>query len=538
MKKRFITNAIAILMVLILLAGCSKNTKVDAVKEITLSESWGFADGFATVMPLEDIANFGPIYYLNNFYETLVNYEDGKIVPGLADSWSVSDDGLIYTFHLKKGVKFTDGEDFNAAAVKKNLEMIPKLLGKFNGSFGLTTALFKEIKAVDDYTVEVRLSSPYYGVLQEFTIMWPMGMMSPNAFNEDGTVSDKLLTSTMGTGPYMFNGQTNGQMYTFLRNPEYRGEKPEIEKFNIKIIPDNEAKALAMRSGEIDIIVGSDRITSYDGFKEFSVDGRYGAEISDAIASTRYLGFNLAKVPFNDKKVRLAISHAIDKQNICDNLLYGIDTKADELLSKSLPYCNVPVQAYEYDIEKGKKILEEAGWMDTDGDGIREKDGMKLEGEIVYNKKKAIFDDLAMVISSSLKEIGIDMKLTGLDLMAWHSEVGKGEFAIVLRETYGIPHDPYTTINNMNTEKKDYVLAQGLVHLEDGDDLVKGLSTMGDEKEIQDRYNLILTEVHKNMAFVPISNRKELVVFNAEKIDGYEFNDILSDVDISGVKLK
>lgn len=560
MIKRITTMMVAMLMILTLVAGCSGGTEVtnsdgkqsksqvgenkeistkatEKLKEITLCESWGFEKGFPTVITPENCTNHGIAYYSGNFYETLVNYKNGKIVPGLAKSWSISEDGLVYTFSLRKGVRFSDGADFNAEVVKKNLEMIPKLLGKYNGSFGLVTTLFKEVKVIDDYTVEVHLSSHYYGAMQDLAMLNPMSIMSPNAFNEDGTLSDKLLTSTMGTGPYMFYAETDGNMYTFIRNQYYWGENPEIDKFNIKVIPDNEAKTLALRNGEIDMIFGSRKI-SYNAFKEFSDDKGYIAKKSNVDIMTRYLGFNLAEEPFNDKSVRLAISHAIDKQSICDNLLYGIDTKADTLLSKSWTFCDVEIQPYEYDIEKAKKILEDSGWKDYNQDGIREKDGKNLEGEIIYKTGNTTIDDLVITIESSLKKIGMDAKITGFDFLSRIAKVQKGNFTMGYEETYGIPYDPFTFIVNMNSDISKNIPAQGLAHIKDGNKIIVELSTLVDENEVQDKYNFILKEIHKNISFVPISYKKELVIFNSRKIADYEFNGQPSNVDISGVKLK
>ena len=542
MIKRLVL-IMTVLMFLILAVGCSQDmgavkSSTENIKEITLCESWGFEDGFSTIFTPERSSSYQPAYYLANFYETLVNYQEGTIVPGLAESWRVSKDGRVYTFTLKKGVKFSDGADFNAAAVKKNLDMLPNLLGGHKGSFEQISAFFKESKVIDEYIVEVHLTSPYYGALQDFAKLVPMAMMSPNAFNEDGTLSDKLLTQSMGTGPYMSEGQSGGNIYTFVRNPNYWGEKPYVDKFNVKVIPDHEAKALALRNGEIDMIFGADKI-SYDGFKEFSEDNKYGAKTSDENVKTRFLGLNLEKEPFNDKQVRLAVSHAIDKQSICDNLFYGIETKADTFLSRSLPYCDIAVEPYEYNVEKAKQLLEISGWLDSDGDGIREKAGKKLEGEILYITGSSSDDDFVLTLASSLKEIGMDIKVTVLDMMAWYSETQDASFTMVYKGTYGIPFDPYVTIANMNSDPLiDNILVQGFAHVKDGNSIIKGLKGLVDESEIQDQYDFILKEIHNNTSFVPISYTKELVVFNAEKITDYRFNGQPLNVDIAGIRLK
>ncbi|QUH27958.1 ABC transporter substrate-binding protein [Vallitalea guaymasensis] len=524
--KKMSTAVLSIILCITLIAGCSstKETSNNSKKDITLCESWNFDTGFFTVLSPNNIgSNYGPLNYLCNFYETLVQYEDGEIVPGLADTWEISDDGLTYTFHLKKGVKFSDGEDFNAEAVKLNLDNIPKMLGDFNGAYGATTTLIKEVKAIDEYTVEVNLMSPYYGALQDFTLLLPMGMMSPNAYNEDGTLSDITKTKTLGTGPYMYDGQKDGETYVFIRNKEYNRKQPDVDSFRVKVIPDNDAKILALRSGEIDAIIGSPNI-SYDSFNELSSNEDYKVKVSDAIVQTRLMGFNLSKKPFEEKAVRLAINHAINKDEISKNLFYGIEEKAEGVLDKSLPYCNVSVEQYDYNKQKANKILEDAGWVDTDGDGFREKDGVKLEGEIVYISGMAMIEDLSLSVAHYLKEIGMDVKVKGMEMMAQFGIIASGDFTMAMQVTNPIPYDPYLFMTRVNPEPlRDNLLAQGLKHIDNASEILNNLTCMTDENKIQETYDFVLKEINKNGAIIPLTNVKSLTVFNKGVIEDYKF---------------
>lgn len=509
-----------------LFVGCSttQTTSESNKKEITLCESWNFDSGFFTVLSPNNIgSNYGPLNYLCNFYETLVQYENGKVVPGLAESWNISEDGLVYTFNLNKGIKFSDGEDFDAYVVKLNLDNIPKMLGDFNGAYGATTTLFKEVKVVDDYTVDVYLSTPYYGALQDFTLLLPMGIMSPNAYNSDGTLAEITKTKTLGTGPYMFDGQQDGETYTFVRNPQYNREKPDVDTFHVKVIPDNDAKILALRSGEIDAVIGSPNV-SYDSFNELSTDNKYGTKVSQAIVQTRLMGFNLSKKPFDEKAVRLAANYAIDKDAISKNMFYGIEQKATAVLDKTLPYCDVDVESYTYNPKKAKQILEEDGWIDTDGDGIREKNGMKLEGEILYMSGTAMIEDLSLAVADNLKAIGIDVKTTGMEMMAQFGTIASGNFTMAMQVTNPIPYDPYLFMTRLNSEPlRDNLVAQGLKHIDNANEILNKLTSMTDKKEIQSTYDFVLKEVNKNGAIIPLTTVKSLAVFNNEIIADYTF---------------
>ncbi len=538
MLKRLLIILTVSAMLLAALTGCSQPAATTQAKELTLCESWDFASGFYTVLHPEVSMNYGFMYYAPNFYETLVNYEDGKFVPGLAETWDVSDDGLVYTFHLRKRVTFSDGAAFDAEAVKKNLEAVPKNLGKYNGTYGTVSTLFDRIVVVDANTVEMHLTQPYYGTLKDLTMLNPMGIVSPNALNEDGSPKEALKTATFGTGAYMYKGETDGTTYTFVQNPEYWGEKPQIEKFHVKVIPDNDAKLLALRNGEIDIIVGSDKI-SYDGFNEMKTTDGFVATTSDAVANTRMLGFNVKKAPFDDLNVRLAASYGIDKQSICTSMFSGIETKADSLFDASMPYCDVELTPHDYDKQKAASLLEEAGWKDTDGDGIREKDGARLEGEIIYMTGTAMIDDLALAISAQLKEIGMDIKVRGMEMLDYYAETMKNDFDIALNRGYGISYDPYTFITNMNSDlQTDFVAAQALSLIENGNDILRELNATADENKIRQTYQLILTEVNDKAILIPISYIKELAVYNGTKIDSYTFNGQPANVAVASVKLK
>ncbi len=538
--KRISAVGLCIVVSISSLAGCSTEKPIaeDVKKEITLCESWDFEGGFFTVLSPNIITNMGLYNYLSNFYETLVNYEDGKIVPGLAESWDVSDDGLVYTFNLKQGIKFSDGSVLNAKAVKINLENIPKLFGEYNGAFGMTTLLFDKIEAVDEYKVKVYLTSSYYGTLQDFTLLNSLAIMAPSAYNKDGTLSDRTKNATLGTGPYMYDGQREEENYTFVRNPYYNREKPEVDVFHIKVIPNNDAKLLALRSGEIDMIVGSVNM-SYDTYNELKNDSNYNAVTSDVSGQTRLLGLNADKEPFNDKAVRLAINYAIDKKSISRNIFYGIEPIAYNVLDTSLPYCNVQVDSYEYNVKKAVKILDDAGWIDSNGDGIREKNGKKLEGELIYINGTANLDDVSATLASFLDKIGMKINTTSLERYTLFQTIAKGDYDIAIQDTYGIPYDPYLFVSNLCTVPlKDNLVAQGFKHIENSNEIIMQLTSMVSKDKIQKKYNYILSEIHKGAALIPLTNRKQLAVYNLDTISNYDFYGQPVLINVGNITLK
>ena len=466
---------------------------------------------------------FGLLYYLDNFYETLVRYDNGEIIPGLAEKWEVSSDALTYTFTLKQGIKFSDGEELNAEVVKLNFDNMPAILGDSNGVFGLTSTLLDEVTVVDEYTVAVKLTTPYYGALQDFTLPLPMGIMSPNAFNEDGSLSESVKTQTMGSGPYMYNGQKENDVYTFVRNPYYDRGEPDVDIFHVKVIPDNDAKLLALRNGEVDMLLSANNM-SYDAYQELSQDTSFSTLTSDAVIQTRILGINPVSQPFEDVEIRQAVNYAINKESICQNIFSGVEVPAESVMDPALPYCDIDTGSYYYSPEQAVKLLEDAGWLDVDGDGVREKDGVKLSTSISCSSDLAMLEDVTAAVAEDLKAVGFEVTTSSKETMTYYQDVNRGEYGIGIGITFNIPMDPFQFVANLRREPmRDNMVAQGLQSLPDSDALINSLYSMTEDAEIQEVYNSILQTLHDDAVIIPLSRVKGIVAFQNEEIAGYTF---------------
>ncbi len=556
MNKKNLALTLALVMCLAVFTGCqSKPAQISnerdssAEKVVTLAESYNFVGGFGSFYdPSATARSYSYHYYINNFYETLVEYKDGVISPCLATEWNMSDDGLIYTFKLREDVKFSDGTDFNAECVKVYFDSMRTLLAGSNDS-GLFDSMLKEVIVKGDYEVEFHMSAPYYAALNDLAMAMPRGIMAPSAFNEDGTLNFELLEKgTLGTGPYMYTGENkNDTEYVFVRNPHYYGEAPDADKVIVKIIP--EAKNLALKNGEIDMIVGADKMSA-DSFVEMKEWDGYTGIVSDIDFVTEYLAMNSDQAPFDDLNVRLAINHAIDKESIIENLYFGLKSKADTIMSPALPYCDISVEPYKYDVELSKLLLEEAGWVDSDGDGIREKDGVKLSAELKY-PATGTYDKLVLALQTELKEIGMELKLSPLEMMAFFNDVySKSNYEMTTYISYWIPYDPFIFVANMNPcvdysagagkFSTDPQVAKSLANMpyEEAHELINSLLTITDEDEICEVYHKALICAHESSVLVPIDYMNEMVIYNDAVVESYEFNSIPNLVDLSLIKLK
>lgn len=553
--KKFLSLLLTGVMSAMLLAGCgttandpdpaSSSTPSAGAEErsITIAQSANFSMGFAP-----GVQSYEATYYMNNFYEGLVEYRDGEYLPCLATDWVSSDDGLTYTFHLRENVQFNDGTPFNAEAVKLYFDNMKSVIGT-SANYGQFDMLTTEITVDDEYTVSFHLSRPYYNVLNDLSMAMPRGILSAAAFNEDGSLNTEyLMTHTPGTGPYMFESvNETATEYTFVKNPYYWGEEPDVERFTVKVIP--ESKVAAMRAGEVDFIMGSDTLDANSYLELSQVEGITGV-ISDFNFVTEFIALNDEVAPLDDLNVRTAIQMAIDKESIAQNIYFGLRTKADSVMPADMPYCTATVTTPDYDMDGAIALLEEAGWADSNGDGVREKDGTALSFTITY-PSTGVYDNMVLFFQSSMAELGIEVKTNPIDLMAFMQQVFmEDNYEITAYMSYWFPYDPYTFVANMypSTDytdpsgiySTDPQVAKALANMSDAEskELIGGLYNTDDPAVVQEIYTAALDCANESSVVIPLNYRNEYAVFNSEVIESYTFNSIPNHVDVAAIQLR
>ncbi|CQR70154.1 Nickel-binding periplasmic protein precursor [Sporomusa ovata DSM 2662] len=525
-----------ILAIMLIAAGCGQQT---AARKNTLLPGGEVAE--VVSCDALDFTSFdvkgaggaqGFFFHSALVYETLVGYQQGQIVPRLAESWEMN--GREYVFHLKKGVMFTDGSPFNAAVVKLNLEMLKQHSGVQLAWFGAIAQL-EAVEVVDEYTVKLIYKQPYYAALQDLTGVWT-GMMSPKIFENGNIPYGKTFTATYGTGPYQLalEQSEKGKYYTFVRNEGYWGEKPKAKKYIVKIIPGLDARMMALRAGEVDFVVG-ERLISQDAVAQFRSDKNFGVKISEERMRTRKLLLNTARGPLMDAKVRKAIACSINKATIIKNILYDMEESADHVLNPNLPYCDVKVVPYEYNQEQARALLEEAGWKQVPGQPIREKEGQPLTLEMIYRTGYGSDTEVAQAVQGQLREIGIDARTAGTEMMTAYNKGTAGEFDIAVSSTYGLPYDPHTYISPMLNNSWDNPAQQGLSRKKEINEKIVRLFQTVDTAEIQEIYSYLLTVLHEEVVNVPIAYSKEVLIFNRNKIKDIDFSGLPNLVDISQI---
>lgn len=519
-RRKFWFAAFMVLL-FTLLAGCSDNkasseaedNPEDAPNSITLS--WP-----------RDIGEMNPHAYnpsqlltQSMIYEPLVSYEEGgEIKPHLAESWDISEDGLEYTFKLREDVTFTDGSSLNADIIKKNFDAV--LENKSSHTWLGVINVIEKTEVVDDSTFKMVLSEPYYPALQDLAVVRPVRFLGESGFPEDGDTSQGI-TEPVGTGPWVLEDYKADEYAVFIRNPDYWGEAPELEKVTIKIIPDAETRVLAFEKGELDMIYG-EGIISMDSFNHLKESGEYETDLSEPLA-TRSLLLNSTNEKLSDLNVRLALQHAFNKEAMVEGITLGLEEKADKILSTNFPYTDVDIAPIEYDMEKAVSYLEEAGWVLPEGKTIREKDGQPLELGLIYDKTDPIQKSMAETLQAEWTAIGVQLNIEGVELTDQIERRKAGDFDIDFWYNYGAPYDPHSFINVVAEEGWGVAEAHSNLPMKaELDAQIEEALASQDEEERQELYNGILNTLQDQSVIVPVSYMKKTVVYQ-DSIEEFSF---------------
>lgn len=544
MKKNIIILVVMLIMG-IMLTGCGKDDKKEKViseldqdknAEVSKAEddkekvlNMGFGGNLENYTPVTAYGlNFTPV---NLVFETLVKYDNGKIIPYLAESWKWNEENNEITFYLRDDVVFHDGEKFNAEAVKLNFEWQKQNM-LFTYLKGLH--LIKEIEVVDDYEVKLKYDAPYYAVLQDLSSANPVGIVSPKTLDMNNF---EVINGSVGTGPYKYSDYDNNIGTTLMVNDDYWGESPKYDKVVIKYIPDSNSRIMALESGEIDMIFGADWISYDDYTQEVQVDNIDG-KIAKQTTKTRNILLNAGSDILSDLKVREAIVYAVDKEDIVNNLMYGYEEIAPSILDDDLPHCDIKYDVNrKYDVEKAKKLLEEAGWK-ISNDGIREKDGKRLSIKFIYQMERSLNSEIAEIIKAQLNRIGIEVETEGLELMTWFQKGGMGEFDMSIVSTYATPNDPQNFISPMITPQTpgDFLSISSLRDYNKFKKLVETSLITADGEEIDKLYIDILNYLNNNAIYLPISYQKEMVLYRKDKIKDFKFGGCPINLDPTLIK--
>lgn len=424
------------LLCLAVLGGCAKK---DAEPEQVLKVAIG------TDVNTWDIVQFpgGDARFVwSQIYETLVRLDqDLKMIPGLAESWEPQDNGKVWIFHLRKGVKFHDGTPFTAEAVKYSY-------GDRGYVTKVKTLQLENIEVLDDHTVKFTCVKPMPLHTYLTHVAWPI--VSPTSIDSNGK-----FIKPIGTGPFKFSKHTKGLEIVLERNDDYWGEKPKLDKVVFKIIPDASTRMLALTSGDVDmsIKVPESEVQKLEQNPEITVHRKM-------TTFTDFLQFNCARTPFDDINVRKAVAYSIDTEGIVKNILNNIGVAArGRPYSPVMMYSCKELPLYSQDIDKARSLLAAAGWKDQDGDGILERYGKPLEVDLLLSPSwSARQQKIAEACQAQLAKAGFSVNVKQMESAAVERLEKEGDFDILMRSGFFVwgPYPHHVKIHHSKNYKSHY----------------------------------------------------------------------------------
>ena len=368
-------------------------------------------------------------------FNGLVKYDENiKLVGDLAENWEIRDGGLRILFHLRQNVRWQDGVPLTAQDVKFTYEKItdPNTPTPYGADFEKV----KSVTVIDPFTVEIDYKEPFSPGLAS----WVMGIVPKHLLEKENLLKTDFSRHPVGTGPYRLTKWTTGQQLKLQANPDYFEGKPLVSRYVYRIIPDQTTNFLELETGNIDMAMLTplqyQKETETEFFKKNYQKFHYPS------FGYVYIGYNLRHPSFSDKHVRKAIGLAINKQELVDAVLLGLgEVSTGPFLPGTWAY-NPAVEETPFDPEKSRRLLKEAGFGDTDGDGILDRDGKKFSFTVLTNQGNDQRKMSCEIIQRRLKDVGIEMKIQTVEWATFLKEfIDKKNFDAVIL-AWGLSRDP------------------------------------------------------------------------------------------------
>lgn len=448
--------------------------------------------------------------------ETLVGAnEDFSLKPGLATSWEQLDENT-WEFKLRDNVTFHDESKMTAKEVKFTLEKVISENSKVASMLKVDS-----IEVVDNYTLKIKtkeINPILPGVLH-----YPdTAIISPSSYNEKGE-----FVKPVGTGPYKFESfDEQTRVLTVVKNENWWGGEVGLDKMILKGIPDPNTRAMAIENGEVDFTVDvpyseTDRIDAIDGI---SVEKYKTPRVYK-------LDLNLKHEPLEDVRVRQAMSYAINRSDIAENVLYNVGEAAAGPFLPTMVWANKSLKPYSQDLEKADELLTDAGWVDTDGDGIRDKDGKPLKLNLMTYSARPGLPPMAEAMAAQLREAGIGIETEVMEMGSIDDRKEKGDWDLYLA-AYNIamvPDPEYILTNWYTTNGTDNTPGYSNPKV---DSLIMEARKITDLEERYKKFNEVEAIVNEEQPMIIVAYYGCAIV-KKDSVKGYVFDPTAHDYRIN-----
>lgn len=495
-----------------ILAACSDGNKGDTVKkdgtgEVLSGNTIIYARGADSVgLDPINVTDGESIRVTHAIFETLFTYDDQlELQPKLAESYDASDDGLTFTIHLKEGIKFQDGTDFNADAVVFNFERWMDTENPYHvgGDFTYYSFLFggfkgdenhkiEAVRAVDTKTVEITLKEKIAPFANYLAI--PMlAIASPAAIQEH---KDQFGQHPVGTGPFKFKSWSSNENIKLVANDNYYvSDEPKLSGITFTVVPDNAARLNQLIAGEADVIdgVNPSDVTTIESYENLQIVKRPSFNLG-------YVALNMEKEPFNNLKVRQAINMAIDKKALIDSFYGGFADVSKNPIPPALWGYAEDLEGYQYNVKDAKKLLAEAGYPD----------GFTVKLFAMSNPRPYMPQPqkIAEGIQFDLAKIGVKVEIESYEWATYLEKASNGEHDMMLMGWTGVMADPdnflYPNLTSENAVKpaSNYAFYKS----EAFDKLVKEARVEYDHDVRNELYKEAQRLVHEDAPWVPLAH--------------------------------
>jgi peptide/nickel transport system substrate-binding protein len=525
-KSRLIFTLLCTLLLTLALVACSneetgggENDQAEATKKEGKEERdiFVFARGGDSVsLDPSEVTDGESEKVSQNVLETLIAFAEGKTIPEplLATEWDESDDGLTYTFTLRKGVTFHDGTEFNADAVVYNFErwmnagdhdrfyMYGSVFGGFKGD---ENHVIEEVKATGEYTVEFTLKRTKPTFLIDLALT-PFSISSPEAIEEHG---EDYGSNPVGTGPFIFEEWRRNDRIVLNKNDDYWLEgHPKVDQVIFRVIPDNSSRLNALLSGEIDMMDGLDpgNVNQIEEDPNFQVITRPSLNLG-------YLGLTVTREPLDNELVRQALNHAVNKEAMIDAFFAGQAVPAKNPIPPAVQGYNDEIDPYPYDPEKAKALLAEAGY----GDGFE----MELWAMPVSRPYMPDANRVAEFLQSSFADIGVTAHIQSYEWATYLDKVVAGEADSFILGWTGTNGDADDFIYNLWHEDNIGSLNSTQYSNEELNEVLNEARTITDQERRIELYHRAQEIMHGDAPIIPLVHTTPVLAARSE-ITGFD----------------
>lgn len=412
--RRSLSGIIAVVLILTLISGCKQKQGYVLKKDFIDKPAYG---DMLIDCSIGEPANLNPVLasdtasfsIIGNIFNGLTRYDrDLKPEGDLAQSWDISGDSKVITFNLRHGVKWHDGVEFTSEDVKFTYDtfMDPKVKTAYRSQFDLV----KSVETPDRYTVKVYYRTVFAPAIES----WGISIIPAHILKGKDINTSSFSRNPVGTGPYIFKKWVTNQKIELEANRDYYEGAPYIKRYVYRIIPDQSVQFMNLLSGNLDTMtLTADQYASKTNSKEF-LDNYNKYSYPDF--SYRYIGYNMENPLFKSKKVRQALSHAINTSEIIDGVMQGLAKPlSGPFIPGSWAYDD-GIKPYSYDLKKAAELLKEEGWV-KGSDGILAKNGNKFSFILYTNQGNKEREQIATIAQQQWSKLGIDVSIR---VLAWN----------------------------------------------------------------------------------------------------------------------